>query len=73
MASVFGIYKIVDKKVFLDHVEWIGFEEGTGDNTPKELGIKSPLTQVNKSLPFRVYWEYFCRDNKMYLTELRDE
>lgn len=72
MASVFGIYKIVDKKVFLDHVEWIGFEEGIEDNTPKELGIKSSLLQVNKPLPFRIYWEYFYRDNKTYFTELED-
>lgn len=72
MASVFGVYKIVDKKVCLDYVEWIGFEEGTEDETPKELGITSPLWQVNKPLPFRVYYEYFYRDNKTYFVELEN-
>lgn len=72
MASVFGIYKIVDKKVCLDHIEWIGFEEGTGDETPKELGITSSLLAVNKPLPFRVYWEHFYKTGEFCVVELED-
>lgn len=72
MASVFGVYKVVDKKVCIDHVEWIGFEEGTGDETPRELDLTSSLLAVNKPLPFRVYWEYFLSDKKTYFMELED-
>lgn len=71
MSSVFGILKVVDKQVNIDHVEWIGFEEDS-EETPHLLGITSSLLSVNKKLPFRLYWEHFYRTGEYVVHELED-